>query len=90
MQSIINCHVIYLRYLKCVQTSCLSRWLHVDDVGVLFRWSIKLKGSGGVIIGLFCFSVVQLGLLRLRLLNIIFSYVLPLDFFITQNFRAMK
>lgn len=62
----------------------------MDDVGVLFRWSIKLKGSGGVIIGLFCFSVVQLGLLRLRLLNIIFSYVLPLDFFITQNFRAMK
>ena len=56
MQSIINCHVIYFkRYLKRVQTSCLFRWLHVDDVGVLFRWSIKLKGSGGVIIGLFLF-----------------------------------
>ena len=27
----------------------------MDDVGALFRWSIKLKGSGGVIIGLFLF-----------------------------------
>ena len=28
----------------------------------LFRWSIKLKGCGGAIIGLFLFSVVLLGL----------------------------
>ena len=36
----------------------------------------------------FCFSVVLLGLLRLRLLNIIFSYVLPLDFFYNSEFSS--